>query len=77
MTDYLKLDRNMVLAFISGLMVQNTKETGFKIKLKVKVNTHGQMEGNTRAHGKIICFMEQVFIHGLTEENMMENIRMT
>lgn len=65
--------RNKVKVLILGRMVQPTLEDGKIIKLMDMECTHGLMEENLKAVGKIIICTEEVYIVGLMDVYLKVN----
>jgi len=60
-----------------GKMGRCITETGMKTVLKVMVSTNGKMAARTLESGKTTTCMEREFTLGLTEGDMMANMKWT
>jgi len=68
--------KNKEKVLILGRMVQPTQGGGKIIKLMVMGCTHGLMEENSKAVGKIIICTEEVYTAGLTDVYLKVNMLM-
>lgn len=66
----------MVMEFIHGLIIVNSKEIGKRIKSLAMEYTPGKMEESMKATGNKITCMVRGTISGLTAESMKDNMLM-
>jgi len=71
-----KMDLEMVKAYKPGLMDQDMKDNGLKIKLMEKENLFMQTVTYTKVIGLMTKQMEKEYTHMLTVQSMLVNGRM-